>query len=486
MTHSTERPRRVLFVSYLFPPVGGVGVHRVTKFVKYLPQFGWNCSVLTVSNPSVPLVDGSLKKDIPACTNVYRARTWEPGYALKATVGSKDNGKRSLVRTLLSPVKRVLRSVANLALQPDSQILWRPNALKEGHKILADGKHDVIVATGPPFSSLLVGATLAEKSGLPLVLDYRDEWGISNAYWENKQHNWLSNRIQRRMQFSALRAASVILATTPSSARALQELAHEAGSNARVYCIYNGFDPDDFPTSAIPMARANYGHGANKCRISFVGTLWNLNPIEPFVEGALRFAATNPELASRLEIVLAGRRTPEQEAAIERLSETPCKVATLPFMAHNEAVRLMQDSDALLLINADLPDTNRIINAKTFEYMAARRPMFVVAPDGDLWDVVRDLPGTMLCQPGDPVRIATSLAELVRRHEAGKSWPREAWKIAAFERRSVAEDLAYRLDDVVRAAQGAQNSSQSRLASVTHPAARDSHVGNRTPVGAAP
>jgi hypothetical protein len=156
-------------------------------------------------------------------------------------------------------------------------------------------------------------------------------------------------------------------------------------------------------------------------------------------------------------------------------------------MAHNEAVRLMQDSDALLLINADLPDTNRIINAKTFEYMAARRPMFVVAPDGDLWDVVRDLPGTMLCRPTDTVRIATSLADLVRRHEAGKSWPREAWKIAAFERRSVAEDLAYRLDDVVRASKKPHNSGdRSQIASIRQQASRETELGNRTPVGAAP
>jgi len=73
--------RRVLYIAYTYPPTGGAGVQRTTKFVKYLPQFGWLPSVLTVANPSVPLQDASLESDIPADTVIRRARTWEPGYA---------------------------------------------------------------------------------------------------------------------------------------------------------------------------------------------------------------------------------------------------------------------------------------------------------------------------------------------------------------------------------------------------------------------
>lgn len=439
--------RRVLFVSYLFPPVGGVGVHRVTKFVKYLPQFGWNCSVLTVANPSTPLIDGSLKHDIPFSTIVARAKTWEPGYALKAAVGQSQTDRPGLLGRAKTGLKSIARTLGNQILQPDPQILWRPHALCEGLQLLREVPHHAIIATGPPFSSLLVGATLARKAGLPLVLDYRDEWGISNAYWENKQHNRLSNWIQTRMQASAVNAATTLLATTPSTARHLTEIAAAAGSEARSACIYNGFDSDDFDADSRRASRADYGHGVSRCRIAFVGTLWNLNPIEPFIDGVLDFASTRPDLAARLEIVLAGRRTAEQEAAIARLKSTPCKVVTLPFMSHTDAVRLMQDADSLLLINADKPHTHRIINAKTFEYMAARRPIFVVAPEGDLWDVVRDLPDTELCPPGNPSAIAESLARLVERHDRNDA-PRSAdWNIARFERRHLAKELADLLNE---------------------------------------
>ncbi|MBX3441527.1 MAG: glycosyltransferase [Planctomyces sp.] len=442
--------RRALFVSYLFPPVGGVGVHRVTKFVKHLPQFGWNCSVLTVENPSTPLLDGSLKRDIPASTIICRAKTWEPSYALKAAVGQQAADRPGLLGRARRRAKALARGCGNLLLQPDAQILWRPNALREARRLLKEIPHHAIIATGPPFSSLLIGATLARQTGLPLILDYRDEWGISNAYWENKQHNWVSNAIQRQMQRRALAAASVVVATTPSSTDELTRLIQGCRSRAVARCIYNGFDPDDFAgAESAVRPRVDFGHGVDRCRLAFVGTLWNLNPIGPFVEGVLRFAERDPRAASRLEIVLAGRRTAEQEEAIARLASSPCNVVTQPFMAHSDAVRLMQDADSLLLINADKPETNRIINAKTFEYMAARRPMFVVAPEGDLWDVTRDLPGTLLCSPGDPDSIALGLAELVDRHRRGVRYDHDAWNIARFERRTLAGQLAGLLDQAV-------------------------------------
>lgn len=116
------RMKRVLFVSYLFPPTGGVGVHRVTKFVKYLPQSGWESSVLTVSNPSVPLHDESLLKDIPAGTLIRRAKTCEPGYALKQAVSGGQN-KPGASNRLVQGAKSLARKLANTVLQPDSQIL---------------------------------------------------------------------------------------------------------------------------------------------------------------------------------------------------------------------------------------------------------------------------------------------------------------------------------------------------------------------------
>ena len=171
----------------------------MTKFVKYLPQFGWEPTVLTTENPSVPVLDESLLADIPPQTFVMKARTLEPGYALKLIVSAsgpantptrsasegatetKDVTPSPTLRVKLTSVaKRVLRGAANFLLQPDPQVLWNPQAIEAGLRVLSQQKHDVIFVTAPPFSSFLIGAELARRTGLPLVLDYRDEWSISN------------------------------------------------------------------------------------------------------------------------------------------------------------------------------------------------------------------------------------------------------------------------------------------------------------------
>src|SRR5262245_18974810 len=155
--------RRALFIAYTFPPVGGAGVQRTTKFVKYLPQFGWDASVLTVSNPSVPVRDDSLCRDVPASTSIIRARTFEPSYAKKAALvsGGTVRGPRGLIRRALR------RGIAGF-LQPDPQILWNVPAFLSGMRALRETRHDAIVASAPPFSSLLLGAALSGASNVPL------------------------------------------------------------------------------------------------------------------------------------------------------------------------------------------------------------------------------------------------------------------------------------------------------------------------------
>src|SRR5205807_913119 len=216
--------KRVLFVSYLFPPVGGAGVQRAAKFVKYLPACGWIPSVLTVANPSVPVRDESLVAEIPPQAVIRRARPWEPSYAVKGMVAAREPAGAHPLRTVGRLARNLVHGVVKTLLQPDPQVLWLPGAMRQGLKLLREIRHDVILATAPPFSSFLVAARLSRKTGLPLILDYRDEWTICNAHWENRRPDLLSRFILRHMQERILRQASMVLATTRSSAHALAQL----------------------------------------------------------------------------------------------------------------------------------------------------------------------------------------------------------------------------------------------------------------------
>jgi glycosyltransferase involved in cell wall biosynthesis len=432
-----RRPR-VLLVTYPFPPVGGAGVQRVTKFVKYLPRHGWDVSVLTVTNPSVPLQDNSLGRDVPAETVIRRARSLEPGYAVKATVASGTEGgvggsRRGGVKRLIAGP---LRRAATLLLQPDSQILWRPGAVAAGRRLLAELPHDAILASGPPFSTFLIAAALARRVDLPLVLDYRDEWTISNEYWENKRLDPLSRAIQQRMQRRVLRAAQAVVATTRASTESLAKLIQRVGGTARASCIYNGFDPEDFAPDLSP-SRPDDG----RFRLTYAGTLWNLTSVAPLVEAVNRLVGRCPALAARLELVFAGRRVGSQAESLAALRESPCCLVEHPYLDHEAVVRLMRESDALCLLLSDLPGVGRVVPAKLFEYMAASRPVLTIAPRGEAWELLESYPGGRFV-PADVDGIADWLASSIAGGGGQDGSGSVRYKAGDFTREHQAQELA--------------------------------------------
>jgi glycosyltransferase involved in cell wall biosynthesis len=441
---SAAPDKRVLFISYPFPPVGGAGVQRTTKFVKYLPACGWLPSVLTVANPSVPAFDDSLVKDIPEETLVRRARTWEPGYAVKTAViaGGTSEGRRR--GGLGGVAKGLVRGLAKSVLQPDPQVLWLPGAVREGKRLLRDVPHAAIVASGPPFSTFLIGARLSRATGVPLVLDYRDEWDISSAYWENKGLGRASHAVQTWMQHRAARAARVLLATTQASAAALETTRQRAGSTARVECIYNGFDPDDFPPAPAAAPPGPY-------RLAYVGTLWNLTSVAPLVEAVSRLAERSPDLAADLELVFAGRRTEPQQQLLGRLRGLPCRLVEHPYLSHDQALDLIRSADGLCALLSDLPHAQRVVPAKIFEYMAARRPVLAIGPEGEMWGLLREYPAAYTHAPADVGGVADSLAREIRRRRAGKAPAFGGWDGARYGRPSQARQLAGLLEALLPA-----------------------------------
>lgn len=465
--------KRVLVVSYNFPPVGGAGVQRVTKFVKYLPEFGWDATVLATENPSVPVYDESLLADVPPQTVIVKARTLEPAYALKRIVSASNaepstrtrsvsEGERSkssagdspsltLRVRLMAAAKRALRGAANILLQPDPQVLWNSRAIEAGLRVLGQRKHDAIFVTAPPFSSLLIGAELARRTGLPLVLDYRDEWSISNSYLENKRLGWLSRTWQQHQQSLCVRAASALVATTQHSAASLQEVARASECRPLVTHIYNGFDTADFhdgPPLLPDAALETANDPAQPYKLAYIGTLWNLTSVEPVVRAVRQLAERSSDLASRLELHFVGRRTAAQEELLDQLGPLPCRVVRQPYLDHDAALRLMRSADGLCLLLSDLPEAGRVVPAKMFEYLAVRRPIFAIVPPGEVSSLLNDCPFAFVHAPSDVTGLAQRLGDEIERHRLGVSLPTEFWDSSRFERRRQTQQLAELLEQV--------------------------------------
>lgn len=433
--------RRVLLIAYVFPPVGGAGVQRVAKFTRYLPQHGWEVSVLTVSNPSVPVVDDSLLGEIPPQTIIRHAKSWEPGYRLKHSLaaGTPQPSGRS-GRTAWW--KQALRNAATLVLQPDPQILWAPHALRQAKRLLREVPHHAILVSGPPFSPFLIGASLRRQTGLPLVLDYRDEWTISNRYWEKKSRVPLVGRFQNRLQRRVLRRADTVIATTQRSARALEQEACKAGRQIPVHCLYNGFDPADLPE----WSREASAPPAGRFRLAHVGTLWNLTTARPLVEAIQRLAVESPELAALLDLQIVGRCTPAEETLVQRLQGLPCRLLRQDYVDHRTAVQMMRDASQLCLLLADVPAAERVLPAKTFEYLATGREILAIAPAGEMLDVLCRFAGVSHYLPQDIAGITQHLAWRLAQPEKTTDHLRE---LDVFDRCYQAGQLAEILEQIV-------------------------------------
>ena len=403
--------RRVLVVAYVFPPAGGAGVQRVTKFVKYLPEFGWDCSVLTVANPSVPVFDETLARDVPESTVVRLAKTLEPGYALKNAVSAGSGGSSPAKQTggFKKMLKSAVRAAGNAIFQPDAQILWYPGAVREGLQLLSELKHDAIFVTAPPFSSFVTGAALSRRSGLPLIVDYRDEWGISNQFQENRQKSSLSHRLQNRMQGKVLRQASAVIATTGPSAESVADTAERAGSTATVSCIYNGYDAADFSTGV------------------------------DVVTAIEKLATDDTEQAERIEVVVAGRRTGVQDEILDRLESLPCELIREGYVDHKRAIEIMTEADVQCLLLSDVPEAGRVVPAKTFEYLALGGRILYVGPE--VREILSDFPQAESFLPADAAGIADYFS---RQFSESATESSEADKQSAvrFERRTLTRQLA--------------------------------------------
>jgi glycosyltransferase involved in cell wall biosynthesis len=317
--------------------------------------------------------------------------------------------------------------------------------VREGKRLLRELPHAAIVASGPPFSTFLIGARLSRLTGVPLVLDYRDEWDISSAYWENKRLDRVSLGVQTWMQHRVVRAARALVATTRSSAQALEAVRDRAGGKARVETIYNGYDPEDFPPTPAPDGASAARTGPY--RLVYTGTLWNLTSVAPLVEAVALLARRSPELAADLELVFAGRRTEQQQQALDGLKGLPCRLVEHPYLDHARALDLVRTADGLCVLLSDLPHAGRVVPAKIFEYMAARRPVLAVGPAGEMWDLLRDYPAAHLYAPGDVAGIADGLARELERRRLPSF---DGWDGSRYSRSYQAGQLAALLEGLCR------------------------------------
>jgi glycosyltransferase involved in cell wall biosynthesis len=433
--------------------VGGAGVQRVVKLAKYLPHHGVRPAVLTVANPSVPLRDESLLRDVPAGVEVARARTLEPGYAAKraawraqaATAAEPRRASWSrAVRSLRARGVRALTGLANQALFPDPQVLWQPAAQAALALRLSRRADDAVLVSGPPFSQFLL-APLARAGRVGVVLDYRDEWSTQRSVYEMAGSR-LARAFGDSLEAALLRQAhAVVTATDEFRENLLARFPFV--DRGRVFSVPNGYDADDFPSSLPAPA-------GDKMVLTYAGTVFTLTSARGLLAAVRRLHERSPALARSLAVRFVGRVVDTELDAFE--GTEALGVERVGYVPHDDVLRQLSASHMTLCLLDDVPGVERIYPAKIFELMRLGRPVLTLAPAGSALArlVQRHALGPVL-PPRDDVAIASALeAHLLAFRRSGNApaqW-QNAPGIARYDRRALAGEFAEILGDASRSA----------------------------------
>ncbi len=437
--------RRVLIITYYFPPAGGSGVQRTLKFVKYLREFGWEPVVLTAKNADYPAIDSSLAAEIPGDVKIFRAPLFEPYRLYRKFTGRPADAATDIATLTLDEQsrrkfsERLSEWIRAAFFVPDARIAWLCPAVRLGRQIIRQEKIDLILSSAPPYTTHLIGRKLKQTSGLPWVADFRDSWigWLSTPQWRPAP----SRALERRMEAGVLNEADRILVVSAGVQEDLLSR-NPGGRDSRWTLLPNGFDAGDF--SGVVPKSSNPGF-----TLAYTGSMYgNRNP-HYLLAALVKLASEGYPLLQQLRIRLIGR---VGEPILQEIAISPVRhlFEHIPYITHTESLQHLLAADAALLIIDDAPANRGIVTGKIYEYIGARLPILALAPEGDASTLIHDHGLGWTAAPADVNAIATTLKLLLERRQPVHADRRhEAYQL--FERRAQTEQLAAIFDSLTAA-----------------------------------
>ncbi|NRB65220.1 MAG: glycosyltransferase family 4 protein [Saprospiraceae bacterium] len=352
-TNQSKVSRKILVITYYWPPAGGPGVQRVVKFVKFLPHFGYEPIVLTVKDGEYPAIDHSLQAEVSSEVNVIRTPTLEFFSLFKKLTGRPQ--KAGITTTILKAENpswkdKIFRWIRYNLFFPDARIGWRRYALRAARQIIQSEKPVLIFCTSPPHSAQWIARQLHQETKIPWVADFRDPW--TDAYWLSGLKNYpRALRKNTAMEKAVLSDASAIVTVSKGYQELLQK------TNNSPILIRNGFDHTDFRI----QKKANA-----KFRIVYTGSLSQIQMPDNFLKA---IANLDSSVQENIQFDLFGAIDPfffhrATELGIRHL------VHEKGYIPHDQAVGEMIQADLLLLLTPKTPSKG-MTPLKLYEYLAA-------------------------------------------------------------------------------------------------------------------
>ncbi|MDP2808405.1 MAG: glycosyltransferase family 4 protein [bacterium] len=417
--------KNLLILSYYYPPLGLSGVQRTVKFVKYLPQFGWNPIVIA------PRPRGSYVYDPALCAEVAQAPVFRTFSLDPLFLSPRKHTGASLE-------KNAFASRVNRWLVPDNKTGWIPFALQAGLKAARQFPIDAIYSTAPPYSSHLAGVLLKKLLGRPLAADFRDAW---TSYTWTKYPAGALKKLDHRLEELVLKNADLVTAV---NSRIIEDLAglHPEVDSDKFCLVSHGYDPEDFAGASKP--------DPNYFTIAYTGTFINNRSPRTLFEAVKLMRKQNVSGLDKLRIVFAGSHR-ESDLALVNEFELNSTVRFTGYLTHQQSIKILTEADLLWLAMGP-EETANVTPGKLFEYLGARKPILASVPlDGQAASIITAAKVGVCIPPGDSETTAGFLKKAVRAwREHDQICRGDENQLSQYNRRQISGILARHLDRLDR------------------------------------
>lgn len=367
--------KKVLIITYYWPPAGGPGVQRWLKFAKYLPQFGIEPIVYIPENPTYPLVDTNLLAEIPKEVTILKNRIIEP-YAW-ASMFSKNSTKK--ISSGIIPAQKKQSFVQKMMLWvrgnlfiPDARVLWVKPSISYLSKYIQENDIETVITTGPPHSLHLIGLGLKKKQNIKWIADFRDPW-TTIGYHKALKLTKKSAQDHKDLEKEVMNSADELIVTSPTTKKEFEVI-----TSKPIHVITNGYDVERIAKQPLD----------EKFTLAHIGSFLSDRNPQILWQVIKELVAENVDFSADFQLKLIGATSQEVLASINEFGLDEY-VNNLGYVSHQEAVEHQRKSQVLLLIEIDSEETKSIIPGKVFEYIVSERPIVAIGPkESDFAEII--------------------------------------------------------------------------------------------------
>ena len=430
--------KRVLIITYYWPPSGGSGVQRWLKMSKYFPENGWQPVIYTTEGAEYPIEDPTLEKDVAPEAEVIRRPIIEPYTFYKKFTGMKKGDKVKAGFTTEEAKKSSWKDKLSIWIRgnlfiPDARCWWIRPSVRYLKKYLKEHPVDAIISTGPPHSMHLIALKLHKKLNIPWIADFRDPWTEIDFYQDLHLSRW-ADRKHHRLEKQVLTQADKVVTVGWDWAEGLKR--HGA---PQVDVILNGYDWSLEPSEQqIPLSQE-----FTLSHIGLLGPTRN-NPI--FWQALGELVNESEELKQHLNIQLIGQ---VDNSAIKSIEQTGLNdyVTHLPHIPHDEVMQKQCASQVLLLFVNNTPNAKGIMTGKLFEYFSSGRPILCIGPeDGDAAHIISEVKAGVTIGFDDKEKMKKHIMYLFEKYKSGSLDGNSNMSIDKYSRKELSKQYATIID----------------------------------------